>query len=141
MNTVKQNDHATTNDNAKRNRRVLLIEDNQSDSTLIKERILQIWPDADVICANSIFEAYDSYKHSDFDVLVLDLNLQETFGSGSVAELQRINKNRNVPIVVLTGYADSHTLSDAVRKGASHIYKKDDLMKSDFEDIMKKYMQ
>lgn len=131
----------TVNDNKKRINRVLLIEDNTVDRKLIEERIQQLWTEAEVICVGSIFDAYDIYKNTDFDVVLLDLNLPGSFGSGSVAELQRINKNRNIPVVVLTGYADKTALNDAIRKGASDIYKKDDLMKPEFEDILKKYLK
>lgn len=131
----------STTDNNKRIRRVLLIEDNDTDSKLIETRVNQLHPDAEILTAKSIFEAYDLYKAKDYDVLLLDLNLPGSFGSGSVSEMQRINKNRNIPVVVLTGYAHENTLSDAIRKGASDIYKKDDLLKPEFEEILAKYLK
>jgi ActR/RegA family two-component response regulator len=67
-------------------------------------------------------------------MVVLDLNLPDTIGPNSVAEMR--NFNRSTPIIVLTGMLTSITADEALKQGANNIYPKAQIMDNDFFNIL-----
>lgn len=120
-------------------RKILLVEDNRMDEVLIRYKIESLLPNAQIITVGSVHEAYRAYKDHDFDMILMDLNLPGSFGSGSVTQASLFNGN--APIVVLTGCASPATLSDVMAQGAAHILHKSDLMSAAFIETLEKYLE
>ncbi|MBX3062439.1 MAG: response regulator [Anaerolineae bacterium] len=97
--------------------RVLLIEDNPGDAQLI--RIYLTTPNSNefrVQAESTLHAGLNSLHNADFDVVLLDLSLPDSFGFDSI---QRLRKEQpNIPIVVFTGLDDEEAGVQAVQAGA-----------------------
>ncbi|MGG7036146.1 MAG: sigma-54-dependent transcriptional regulator, partial [Flavobacterium sp.] len=70
-----------------------------------------------VAMAYSATEARNLTKGHDFDLIMCDLRLPDSDGIELMGELK--SKNPDVPVVLMTGYADVATAVKAMKKGAS----------------------
>ena len=97
--------------------RVLLVEDNPGDSTLVLER-LQAVRGAPFRCTvvETLEEAQASCHSDRPDVVLLDMNLPDSSGLETVASMRGCSNE--LPIVVFTGLNDHDTGIEALRKGA-----------------------
>ena len=97
--------------------RLLLVEDNPGDADLISELLSESdAPEFDVECVERLSKALSVLSESTFDLVVADLGLPDSRGLDTLqAILEAVD---NVPVVVLTGNADSETARAAVQAGA-----------------------
>ena len=97
--------------------RILIVEDNPGDVHLIKI-LLKDSPvmDSTLTRAATKLEAFRILRESEFDIILLDLNLPDSFGIGTCDAF--LKEFPNVPLVVLTGVDDEVVGKGAVRKGA-----------------------
>jgi signal transduction histidine kinase/two-component SAPR family response regulator len=96
--------------------RVLLVEDDPGDARLIQAML----PETDAAKFEftrtaSLSEAIVSLNHAPADIVLLDLDLPDSKGLETVDSLCRVAPD--VPVVVLTGYADENTKVAAVLNG------------------------
>ena len=108
--------------------RVLLVEDSPSDMRIIREWLADEHSmlEYSVVDVHSLEDAIELLSQQDFEILLLDLGLTDSSG---ISTLQSIaTKQRQVPVVVLTGLADEQLAFDAMRAGAQ-----DFLVKSEFD--------
>jgi len=96
--------------------RVLLVEDDPGDARLIQAML----PETDAAKFEftrtaSLSQAIACLKHSPVDIVLLDLDLPDSSGLDTVDSLCGVAPN--VPVVVLTGYADENTKVTAVLNG------------------------
>lgn len=96
---------------------VLVVEDNPGDAGLIKEYLEEsrytAFQSSLVDRLSSAVEAMASRK---FDVVLLDLNLPDSFGLDTVINMNKAS--REAAIIVLTGLSDDSVGFDAIRNGA-----------------------
>lgn len=119
-------------------RKILLVEDNRTDEILIQYKLQSMLPNAQIVTVQTIHEAYKAYKEHDFDLILLDLNLPDAFGSNAVSQIKMFS--RDAPIVVLTGYANPVTIDDVIQQGATHVSQKSELMSPEFENMIAAYL-
>jgi DNA-binding NtrC family response regulator len=108
--------------------RVLLIEDNPGDARLINEMLSE--PSSmstDLVHDSSINSALKILEFRDFDIILLDLSLPDSSGLDSLEVLHK--KYPDIPIVILTGFADEETAVQAVKAGAQDYLYKSELNK------------
>ena len=96
--------------------RVLLVEDDPGDARLIQAML----PESDAAKFEftrtaSLSEAIASLNHAPADIVLLDLDLPDSKGLETVDALCSVAPD--VPVVVLTGYADENTKVAAVLNG------------------------
>lgn len=93
---------------------ILLIEDNEDDYTLTHELLS---PDSSVEWAQSLAEATELLKEHRFDIVLLDLNLPDSFG---LATFERLgHKQHDLPAtIILTGSDDDLLAQQALELGA-----------------------
>jgi signal transduction histidine kinase/two-component SAPR family response regulator len=104
--------------------RVLLVEDDPGDARLIQAML----PETDAAKFEftrtaSLSEAITSLNHAPADIVLLDLDLPDSKGLETVDSLCRVAPD--VPVVVLTGYADENTKVAAVLNGVQDFLIKD----------------
>ena len=97
--------------------KILLVEDSESDTALLKENIrLSNIDDLHLDFACSLQEAIDHLQSNHVDAMLLDLTLPDSSGLETV---RRIGQHGpDIPIVVLTGLKDENMGVEAVRLGA-----------------------
>ena len=96
---------------------ILLIEDDRGDVFLLKESLAEATSiRIKLTHADRLSDGLERIAAQAFDVILLDLNLPDSFGLETLLNLQR--QVPNIPIVVLSGLADDYTTIEAVRHGA-----------------------
>ncbi len=96
---------------------ILLIEDDLGDVLLLKESLAEATAiRIKLTHADRLSEGMKRIAEQVFDVILLDLNLPDSFGLDTLNNLQR--QVPNIPVVVLSGLADDYITIEAVRHGA-----------------------
>ena len=117
---------------------ILLIEDNLTDAILLKRvfaRMVNV--NFNLKRVEFLKEGLNYLERSNFDVILLDLSLPDSFGIESLKKLQSITKK--VPIIVLTGTDNDETAIAAIREGAQDYLVKDNNINSEmFTRLLKR---
>jgi diguanylate cyclase (GGDEF)-like protein len=97
--------------------KVLLIEDNEADSRLLKELLNDAQPSKHIVtAAYTANEGMACLQENNFDIVVTDLSLPDTEGLNIITYVQEINPE--IPIVVLSGQNDEELALQIVQMGA-----------------------
>ena len=106
--------------------KLLIVEDYEGDVVLIKEYLNENTPIPEYSIANSLKEAYLILENDkSFDAILLDLTLPDATGEQLVTKV--LNKVRDIPVIILTGYTNRDFGIKAVALGVSDYLQKDDL--------------
>jgi diguanylate cyclase (GGDEF)-like protein len=103
---------------------ILLIEDSLSDAKLFELSLAKA-EDADVfwiVHVKRLSKALKMLQRDQFDVVVLDLGLPDSFGLDSLKAIRDLNPQ--LPVVVLTGSEDPQISTEALLEGAQDFLKK-----------------
>jgi CheY-like chemotaxis protein len=105
---------------------LLVVEDNQGDLLLISEYLSEKQSVAyDLTTAGTLRSALDHLGRHDFDVVLLDLSLPDSFGLDTVRQV--IANFPDTALIVLTGLQDEDTALQSVRYGAQDYLEKQHL--------------
>jgi Flp pilus assembly CpaE family ATPase len=97
--------------------RVLVVEDNPADARLVEEMLRDAAPgEFELTLAESLAEAIGRAAEAGFDVALLDLRLPESQGIDTFRRLRA--RVPDLPIIVVTGLADTALGVTAVQEGA-----------------------
>ena len=100
-----------------KNIKILLIEDNPGDAYLIEEHFEEFASFSyELIIVETLGEALCALKKKPFDVILLDLELPDSYGIHTFLSVH--NKNPLIPIIILTGLNDEKIGTYAIKKGA-----------------------
>jgi len=105
---------------------ILLIEDNPDDARLVCDMLNNSGGCGTIVSkAERLSTALDMLGRQKFDIVLVDLGLPDSSGLESLQEIQK--KAPMLPVVILTGFEDTETSSDALSIGAQ-----DYLIKGEF---------
>ncbi|HUR49777.1 MAG TPA: fused response regulator/phosphatase [Acidimicrobiales bacterium] len=96
-------------------RSVVLIEDDAGDTLLVREMLLDVAPDVELICFATLQDALAGWP-PDADCALLDLGLPDAMGLTALEKLRM--EVPDVPVVVLTGRIDDGIGPEALAGGA-----------------------
>jgi ActR/RegA family two-component response regulator len=113
---------------------ILIVEDSEPDKVLISQRVKQKWTDVTIIESSSISQAIELVKSEPIDMVLLDLNLNDSIGPNTVKEMRSLFKD--LSIVVLTGLANDTIVNECLKLGANHVAVKSQLLDDDFFNIL-----
>jgi PAS domain S-box-containing protein len=109
---------------------ILTIEDNPHDLFLVERMLkssgLEIGRS---YSADSLGRAYALLLSEDIHLVLLDLTLPESFGINSFLSLKPVVQK--IPVIILSGMADTNLAVDAIKEGAQ-----DYLIKGEFSDSL-----
>lgn len=112
--------------------KILIVEDDRQ----IAERLKAIVSDEgnfEIIgCCSTVSKAYELLRHHSVDVLLCDLLLEDGSGLDVIERAKRVQPN--IAIMVITVFTDEKTVVEAVKKGASGYFLKDE----DFSQVNQK---
>ncbi|MGD0566499.1 MAG: response regulator, partial [Candidatus Goldiibacteriota bacterium] len=103
--------------------KVLLIEDNPSDSVLIKENIMLEGGGFDVSTAGTLKGGLSA--GDGFDVVLLDMWLPDSEGIETLVKFRKTREK--VPVIIITGLDNSEMSIKALQAGAQDYIVKDNL--------------
>ena len=114
---------------------ILLIEDDPDDVQILKEMLydstLGVYS---ITCANCLENALSRLRDKNFDLILLDLQLPDSFGIDTVKSI--INKAPYTPVIVLTGNDDLSTALEATREGAMNYIIKNKINQVTLESVI-----
>jgi len=88
-----------------KNIKILLIEDNPGDAYLIEEHLEEFANFSyELVIVETLGEALSVLTKKSFDVILLDLELPDSYGINTFLSIH--NKNPFIPIIILTGLND-----------------------------------
>lgn len=107
---------------------VLIIEDNNADSRLIKELLSETTDE--IYCIEYAERLSDGIKkilENRFDIALVDLNLPDSIGLDTISFI--VKKDINIPLIILTGLDDLSIATKSLSEGTQ-----DYLVKGQFDD-------
>ncbi len=105
---------------------ILLFEDNPGDARLIREYLMENQETKfSVIRVENLKAGIEELNRALPDVILLDLGLPDSQGLGTLEKILAISPN--IPVIVLTGLADSEIAFKAVQAGAEDYLIKDEI--------------
>lgn len=106
---------------------ILVVEDNPGDLLLISDYLEESIFEPSIINAQTFLEATHQLEQDEhqFDVILLDLSLPEISGEELINGI--ITKSKNIPVIVLTGYADIQFGIKSLALGVSDYLLKDEI--------------
>ena len=114
--------------------KVLLVEDEPNVGRLLTT-ILKKW-NIDSVWAQNGREAFQILQKSSIDLLISDLVMPEMNGIELVQQLRKMERFRNLPILMISGKADKGDIAEAAKLGINGFirkpFKPDDLKKKLF---------
>lgn len=122
---------------ALKSKNILIVENDEADLILLKHGVLNTWPDASISHAPSMWKAYEALRKNSFNLILLDLNLEDTLGSCSVEELRRLDQHSSV--VVLSNSISNKIVKNCLKAGANHVAPKSYIGGEMFPDILEQY--
>jgi DNA-binding response OmpR family regulator len=94
--------------------RILLIEDDEGDAFLVRELLIEVAPEIDIVTVRTLAEAEGVAAQA--DCALLDLGLPDTMGLDGLVRLRRAAPD--TPVLVLTGHNDTARGIEAAASGA-----------------------
>jgi PAS domain S-box-containing protein len=106
---------------------ILVVEDNPGDLLLITDYLEESIFEPQIESAPTYHDACEKLENNDlvFDVVLLDLSLPEISGEELINGI--ISKSKNIPVIVLTGYADVQFGIKSLALGVSDYLLKDEI--------------
>jgi PAS domain S-box-containing protein len=111
----------------KKSYRILVIEDNQGDLSIVEEFLMEQIEDPVIVHTGNFKKAKEILSAGDpmFDVILLDLSLPDKSGQELVTEMLQIAPLS--PVIILTGYADINFSIKSISQGIIDYLLKDEL--------------
>jgi DNA-binding response OmpR family regulator/signal transduction histidine kinase len=105
---------------------ILIIEDNPGDVDLIREYLKEASIKDEIIHASTFFDGMDAIKSNDISIVLLDLSLPDSSGFKTLSNF--LEKQPQVPVIVLTGTNNEIVGNQSIKAGAQ-----DYLVKGQFD--------
>lgn len=96
--------------------KVLLVEDNEYDARIVADLVGGLHDGFSLRTADTLQKAGDSDAAEPADVVLLDLNLPDSYGPDTLTRAKRLFSDR--PIIVMTGFYEEQLGVDLIKRGA-----------------------
>ena len=105
-----------------KNRNALVVEDDK----IMSQMVAEILNDAgfEVTTATNGMIAFEKLKRRPFDFIVLDILLPEMDGFEIYSRLQASPDTKNIPVMIITAWADEQHIEKASQMGIRHFLAK-----------------
>lgn len=103
----------------------LVIEDDRDQSFMVQKTLRRVFPQSQVVLAESAGEAFQALSGHSFHIILSDYNLPDKDGLAILKEIR--SRNIDLPFVMMTGAGDEKLAVEALQWGASNYLVKDEL--------------
>lgn len=107
---------------------VLIVEDNPGDFLLVRTHLEECFHPLTIEGVDSFKAAISTLEHQSFDLILLDLSLPDNSGEALIKAM--VERGKQTPIIVLTGYSDLEFGVQSLSLGADDYLLKDELQAS-----------
>lgn len=112
--------------------KVLIVDDSEMTRTVLQHQMLKLGHD--VLAAASGAEAVVEIGQQSFDLVLLDVRMEDMDGHAVLSALRASGKLEGLPVVVVSGVEDQHEIARCLEAGAKAFIqkppKRDDLVKA-----------
>lgn len=118
---------------------VLVIEDNDSDQTILKFLLKQFGYSADF--TKNVFDADEKLNQFNYEIILLDWHLPKMTGIDYLRQLKSNQKKKNIPVVMISGRNETKDIKMALKEGISdYVLKPIDpaILKNKMNEILSK---
>ncbi|MGM0945638.1 MAG: Hpt domain-containing response regulator [Bacteroidota bacterium] len=119
-----------------KSKRVLIVEDNDLNRKLFENLIGQLWG---YESASNGKEAVEKVKQSDFDLILMDIQMPEMDGISAMKEIKLLGKT-NPPIVAITAFADNGDRDTFLKQGFDEFIAKP-IRPREFLEVLERMIQ
>ena len=101
---------------------LMIVEDNDTDFSLLQRAIRKRLPDTRIHRAVSHRELVTKLLKQSFDLYIVDMGLPDAIGNTTIAYIR--SNNETIPIIALTGTGSIEYAVFALKAGASNFFEK-----------------
>jgi DNA-binding response OmpR family regulator len=98
--------------------RVLIVDDDESLCFLLRQALLQEFPDSQVDVAHSGEEGLSRLAESSYDLIIADIRMPGLDGLGLISAVRYLDAS--VPVIIMTGYGTESIRSEAASLAVQH---------------------
>jgi CheY-like chemotaxis protein len=120
-------------------RKILCIEDNESNVKLIRKIIEKYFNNVNMISTYYGYMGMDIIENHEFDLILLDLNLPDIRGEQIIKHIRESNNNKECPVCIMSSESNNIIIEKCLSIGATHFIPKP-LQIIKFKEIMEKYI-
>ena len=115
--------------------RILIIDD---DKEFVESLSRALGEDSEIVRAHSFDEANDKFEPFKYDVILLDIRLDETQKDKKGLELLKIIKTEDpdIPVLIMTAYGDIDVAVESLKLGADDFIQKNKVSFDDYKRII-----
>ena len=110
-------------------KKILVVDDNEEITSVVKEEISALNPEWEVNCATSGKECIATLENNMVDLVLLDIMMPGMNGWDVVAEMKKNEKMKSIPVVFLTAKTDNLSKAMGKLSAEEYICKPFDIMK------------
>jgi PAS domain S-box-containing protein len=96
---------------------VLCVEDNLTNRVLIQSILARLWPNAEVLCAETAESGLEMAERRKPDLVLMDINLPGMSGYDALARIRSIPALHAVPVVAVTAGASPEEIDRGIAAG------------------------
>lgn len=104
--------------------RILLLDDDKADRTLLSRAIRRAHPLADITCTSTVAEFWNELDHREFDCTLIDFHLGSAQADTLLTSLAE--RQPPCPAIVVSGSSEQEVVVRTMRSGAADFVPKDD---------------
>ncbi|HEX9653853.1 MAG TPA: response regulator, partial [bacterium] len=119
-----------------RHKRILIVDDQQDNRTLVKH-FLEGLSDCQLVFACNGNEAIEQYQRQDISLVIVDVEMPRLDGLAATRLIRKSENGKHVPIVALTAHEEKDKLDSCHEAGCTHYLTKP-LRKKELLDTIQK---
>lgn len=100
---------------------VLIIDDEEKISELIKIFLEATFPFHSVVTAPSALQATQKFLNQEFDLLIIDHVLPGKMGLDFISQIRNTIKFNKLKVILISGYLQQEDVLSAIELGVKHI--------------------
>ncbi len=120
--------------------KILIVEDNSINLLLIKKLLKSIVPNSIIFETSDGIEAIKLCKNEQLDLILMDIQMPVKNGYETTAEIRKLKKAKNIPIIALTAGMLSGEKEKCLESGMNDYISKP-IVKSNLELILHKWLE
>ncbi|MFT6631508.1 MAG: DNA-binding response OmpR family regulator [Bacteriovoracaceae bacterium] len=104
-------------DNMKKTTKLLLVDDDKMNGTLLQKRLLKKGFEVDFVDNAKL--CFEALSETHYDLILLDIMMPDMPGTEVLAKIRETKNNFELPVIMVTAKDEASDLVDALNRGAN----------------------